>query len=171
MTLQSVPLPADDAIAKPRRKNIPPEVKDPQEGLCTDVWIKYLQNREDAISAAPQRNASTSALTQSASIGSTSIPSGTLNAGLYRATFYGTVKTAATVSSSLSVTFSWTYLGQAKSITSTPYTGNNITEATTGAAMFYADAGSPITYATTYATVGATSMVYDIYVVLEKVDA
>lgn len=171
MTLNSVPLPADDAIARPRRKNIAPDVKDPNEGLCTDVWIKYLQNREDAISAAPQRNASTSALTQSASIGATSIPSGTLNAGIYRSTFYATVTTPGTTSSSLSVTFSWTDHGQAKSITSTAYTGNSITEATTAAALFYSDAGTPVTYATTYASVGATAMVYDIYVVLEKVDA
>lgn len=171
MSVLSVPLPADDPIAKPRRKNIPQGQKDDQEGLCTDVWIKYLQNREDAITSAPQRNASTSVSAQSASIAATSIPTAALNGGLYRATFYGTVTTPGTVSSSLEVTFSWTDSGQARAITSTAYTGNSISECTTATVMFNVDAGAPVTYATTYATAGATDMVYTLYVVLEKVDA
>ena len=171
MSVLSVPLPADDPIARPRRKNIPVGQKDDQEGLCTDVWIKYLQNREDAITAAPQRNASTSVSAQSASIGATSIPTQALNAGLYRVTFYATVTTQATVSSSLEVTISWTDIGQARFITSTAYTGNSVSGAATGSVMFYADAGAPVTYSTTYATVGATDMVYSLQVVLEKVDA
>lgn len=171
MAIQSVPLPADDPIARPRRKNLPQGQKDDQEGLCTDVWIKYLQNREDAISAAPQRNASTSLSGQNASIGATSIPTGTINAGLYRASFYATVTTQATVSSSLEVTFAWTDHGQARSITSTAYTGNSVAEASTASVLFYADAGAPVTYATTYASVGATAMVYSLSVVLERIDA
>ena len=77
------------------------------------------------------------------------------------------ITTAASSSSSLTLTFGWT---QAVTCTasSAAITGN--TTATTGSFMVVvrADAATALTYATTYASSGGTAMVYRIDVAVEQ---
>jgi hypothetical protein len=92
-----------------------------------------------------------------------------LPAGVYRASAYVRVTRPATVSSSVTLTLAWTRGGILFSVTGSPVNGN-----TTGSAglltwLFRIDADTPIQYATNYASVGATSMQYELDVVVESV--
>lgn len=111
----------------------------------------------------------TSATAQSASISATPIPLGTLAAGWFRVSWFVRVTTAATTSSSLIVT-----IGSTDSGVSTTQSGAAMTGNTTGtsqglAVLVHSDQAAPLTYATTYASVGATPMAYKIDVLCEQV--
>jgi hypothetical protein len=87
--------------------------------------------------------------------------------GLYRITYRIRVTQAATVSSSILLTLSATDGGVACAMATAAYVGNVTNAPQTGTLLLRTDAGSPITYATTYASVGATAMVYEIDLVVE----
>lgn len=159
------PMPLQDPIASPR----PSGRGDPPEGYITQPWIYYFTSIGGTVSAGPTRLTAVSLTAQAASIGATSIGSGAPTSGLYRLTYYAHITTAATVSSSLTVTFGWTDGGTNLNISGSAITGNTTTTVGTGTAMVHNDQASPLTYATTYASVGATSMQYALYVVLEQV--
>ena len=76
---------------------------------------------------------------------------------------------AATASSSLTITLSWTDTGVVMSQSGAAITGNLTTSGQTGSTLVYSSGASPITYATTYSSTGATTMVYKIGLVLEQV--
>jgi hypothetical protein len=107
--------------------------------------------------------------TQSASIATATlyaVPSD--GAGTYRLCFYGRISRAATSSSSLTMTIGWTDGGVAQSQNSTAVTGNTTTSQTNGCALVYADASTNLTYATTYASSGATTMQYRVRFTAER---
>lgn len=113
---------------------------------------------------------------QSASIGTTSII-GTAPAGIYNVCWVHQITQAATVSSSILVTIGWNN-GSAKSTTSFSLNGGllQLTGDTTNAlnstgsncVMVFSAANQPITYSTTYASVGATPMQYAVYITAER---
>lgn len=90
-----------------------------------------------------------------------------VSAGVYRLSYYTRITRAATTSSSVTVTISWTDGGVACSKSFTAVTGN--TTATTGSETYLvrADGGTNISYAVTYASVGGTSMIFDAIVEME----
>jgi len=90
------------------------------------------------------------------------IPS--VQGGYYRVNWYGRVTQAASVSSSLSITIGWTESGHALSFTSAAVTGNTTTTTLVGSLAVVIDAPGPITFATTYASSGATPMQYGLRV-------
>lgn len=136
----------------------------------SDSWTKWFSAQVQTIQSAAQSIGSASESNQSASIASTGIQGASLSTGVYRLAFYLRVTQAATTSSSIQVTFSWTDDGVACSRTTTAATGNLTTTTDTGTILVLADANSPISYSTTYGSVGATPMKYKIIVTLESIN-
>lgn len=137
-------------------------------GRFTQVMRYWLLSLADRINTTPNRVASATASGQSASISTTSLSIASVLPGLYRISMAARITQAATTSSSLTVTFGWTQ-GVACTTSSAAMTGN--TTATTGtlSVLVRVDQDTSITYATTYASSGATAMQYRLDVVCEQV--
>lgn len=115
--------------------------------------------------------------TQAASIGATNLYAAAA-AGLYRVCFSEIISQAATTSSSILVTIGWNN-GGAKTSTlaslnggalqTTADTSNTVNSELSNCIAFRSAAAQNITYATTYASSGATPMQYALMVSVEKV--
>jgi hypothetical protein len=138
----------------------------------SDIAIKYLTAEGDvSVAAARKLGNGVDITTQTASIGSTPIYLSAIPEGTYRISYYAQVTVPASSSSSLQVTLGWTSNGVAQSFVGTAMTTNSTTTIQDATKFIHVDANTPITYATTYASVGATSMQYLLSVVLEQVSA
>lgn len=145
-----------------------PEV---QPGTPTRTFLTFIRGLVTAVDAAPAGFEPVQLTGQSASIGTTAIPTdGDLSAGLYRVTVYQRITTADSVSSSVQTTISWTDGTVACSFSGTALTGN--TTATVGSFTFMmrVDAASPISYATTVA-LGSGNGRYRLDIMLERMAA
>ena len=129
-------------------------------------WFLALVTRTDKTS---ERVLRTRVQTQAASIAPTSLALGTLAPGLYRVTWRFRVTRAATTSSSLLVTLGWTESGLSLTRSSPAKTGNTTTTEDTDSWLIRVDQATAVTYATTYASVGATTMQYEVELVVEVV--
>lgn len=168
MASPTIPIPLQDPIARPRDYARFPvgKSRDPLEGLITDSWIKYLTNQAQTIAGSPLKLSTVSLTAQTGSIAATPFGTGTTNSGLYIVWYQFHITTAAAVSSSLSVTLSWTQNGSALSKAFTAVTTNTTATTDSQSYMILSDAAAPITYATTYASVGAPAMAYEIYLLV-----
>ncbi len=146
-----------------------PTQSDPNEGLMSDPWIKWNQFNTDTVQSSPKIGIIAAAATQSASVGTTPFQPGSFSSGLYRLTYYFRVTTAASVSSSLQVSFLWTDGAVSCSRTSVAVTGNTTTTTDSNTYMVNVDANTPISWSTTYASVG-TAMKYSISLTLENMN-
>lgn len=164
---QTVPLPVHDPIANPRKKGITPQERDENEGRVTDAWIKWFQSGEDRLATAASIKATVELENRSASIGTTSITSNALSAGIYRLAYYARITTAASVSSSLDFTFSWVDDGVTVTTTTTSLTGNTTGTFGSGSLLIMVDNTTQVTYAATRASVGATAMIFKATFTLE----
>lgn len=159
MPLLPVPIPTTDAWVH-------------KDLTLSEIAIKYLTNQGDATTAGPRELGSGVTLTlQGASIGSTSIYSSAIPAGLYRISYYARITRAATTSSSLTIAFDWTDGGVGQTFTGAAITGNTTTTYQQASVTFRSDGNVPITYSTTYVSVGATSMQHNFLLVLEQLNA
>jgi hypothetical protein len=158
MTFRTAAFPAKDAIVD-------------RVGRATKVLLDWATALADDTDAAPARLRTVTLTEQAAAIGLTSIPVGTVSAGLYRINWYARVTRPATTSSSLTVTFGWTESGQNVTLSSAALTGNTTTTVQSGIVLLRIDAGTPITYSTAYASSGGTSMAYRLDLVVEQLDA
>lgn len=171
MPTQIVPLPTDDAISEqPRAEFIRNGRKDGRAGLITQRWVEFFTSLGQAVQTTNSNTVTVTRTDQSASIGATDLSSG-LAAGLYTVTYYARVVRAATTSSSLEVTIDWTDRGTAMAITGAAITGNTITSVQTAMLLIRSDTASPMRYSTTYASVGGTTMQYDLVIVFATVGA
>ena len=139
--------------------------------LFSDSWRNYLSRLPATLDAIPSRLNVAELAGQGGSVSATDLAPGTLLEGLYRVTYYAHITQAATTSSSLTVTFTWTEGGVVQTAVGTPIVGNTTATGVSESFMFRMDKGSAVTYATTYGSVGATSMTYSLDVVLQKVYA
>ncbi len=142
--------------------------------LTPRVWVQWFQQLVQSINLMPQLTSmgqsSVSLSAQFASIPAVAMGA-TNSAGLYRITRYAQVTQAATVNSSLIITIGWTYNGQALTNATTAMVGNTLTThtlETETSIAFLVDEGTNITYATTYASVGATPMKYALGIRVEQ---
>jgi len=149
---------------------------DPQSGKPLPGWTMskdlaiYLQTSVvQAIAQAPQFFPSVALTGQSASISTTPIPLPSLLTGLYRLTYYARITTIDAVSSSLTVTLTWTDGAVSPTLAGAAMTGNTTTTVQSGSAMIHLDAASPISYATTYASNTPGAMKYALYILVETV--
>lgn len=175
MATAVVPIPVQDPIATPRNWVQYPNPRgeaDPNEGRMPLSWIQYFTSLVLASSLSPQRLVTETLTQQDASIGATSLNIGTTASGLFLVTARARISRAATTSSSLAVSIGWTEAGL--SPTSAPFsaiTGNTTTSTASGSVLVLIDAASPITYTTTYASVGATTMQYTVTFVVQQIYA
>lgn len=169
LVLSNAPIPLQDPIARARRAGFG-DKPDPQEGQITDPWADWFTRLAGTVNVGASRLGSVSLSGQGASLAATDFSGGTLNAGLYRVSYYAQITQAASVSSSLTVTLTYTAAGVSQSEAFTAITGNTTSthSAVPNSFFFYAD-GSPVKYATTYASVGAPAMAYFLYLTLESV--
>jgi hypothetical protein len=150
----------------------PPPIQDSvtgDGGLLTEAWRQWFTRLPDTLSSIPSRINAAALTAQSASIAATDFSGGALLEGLYRATHYVRITQAATTSSALTVTFTWTEGGVAQSAVGVAVTGNTTATGQSDSALMRLDKGTVPRYATTYASVGATPMLYSFNVVLEKI--
>jgi hypothetical protein len=151
----------------------PAPIRDPiavqQTNVITQPWIDWLAALVQAIDATPERVDSTTVQDQSASIVATPLGNA-LSAGTYRVSWYARITRAGTVSSTLTVTIGWTESSQALTSSGAAITGNTVTTTQSGSVLIDIDHAASLTYATTYGSVGATSMQYRLTVVVESVN-
>lgn len=140
-------------------------------GFMTQPWVDFFTSSKTTLDAAPERKAVVEVTSQSASIGATSFDLGTLAAGLYRVAWFARITTAAGSSSSLTVTIGFTHLGTSQTFSGAAITSNSTTAPQSNTVVVYGDALAPITYATTYASSGSPSMVYVVYLTVERLSA
>lgn len=136
------------------------------------TFIDWVTSLVLDIDAAPARlNTPYTVTNQTASIGATALPTESLSSGLYSVTFYARITTAAAVSSSLTVTLLWTENGDALSTSFPAITGNTTLTADSGTFLMSIDAASPLSFSTTYASVGVPVMAYSLSLVAQQVAA
>jgi hypothetical protein len=87
---------------------------------------------------------------------------------LYRVSWRFRVTTPASTSSSLSLTLTTTSGGVVCAQSSASYTGNATNRPQSGVMILKPDAAAIIQYSTTYGSVGATAMVYELDLVVEQ---
>lgn len=127
----------------------------------TDTVLKTLQQ-------APQILKTVALSAQSAAIGATAIPLGSLTAGTYRVSYYARITTPDGVASSLTVTLGFTETANSLSFVGSAMTGDTVTTVQTGTATIVIDAASAITYATAYSSNTPAKMKYRLQVVVER---
>lgn len=138
----------------------------------TKVWENYYRSRDTRIQAG-------SALLQavdltdspaSASIPATPFSLGTVAAGLYRVSYHAKITTAATTSSSLLVTVTYTRGGFTCNQSGAAIIDNTTSTVGSGTFLLRADGSTAISYSTTYVSVGATPMAYELDMVIQQGD-
>lgn len=158
MSFTSAPLPSHDKVTNP-------------QGLIAQTWLEYLTARDQTIDNSPARVRTVTLVDQGASLGTTPIPGPLLAAGLYRVSYHVRVSRAATTSSSVTPAFTFTSSGVACTHTGSAVTGNTTASVGTGTFLVKIDSATPVSYLATYASVGGTSMLFELSVTLERVDA
>jgi hypothetical protein len=168
--LENAPVPADDAWIVPPVPGARPG--GPQPWRLSSVALSYLTRMATNVNLSPAQLNALQATDQSASMANTDLTGGAIVAGLYELRYWATVVQAATVSSSLTVTLTFTYRAVTKTASGAAMTTNTTGTHQSGSLpLFYSDASSPIQISTTYASVGGTPMLYDIFAVLLRVSA
>tara|TARA_R110000787_G_scaffold39857_1_gene99495 strand:+ start:3017 stop:3499 length:483 start_codon:yes stop_codon:yes gene_type:complete len=137
-------------------------------GRVTQAMRYWLLSLADRVNACPQLLSTVAVTGKTAAISATSFDILSVAPGVYRLSMAARITRAASTSSSLTVTFGWT---QAVSCTTSSVAMTGNTTATVGSLtiLVRVDEGSTITYATSYASSGGTTMQYRIDVMCEQV--
>lgn len=140
-----------------------------RDRTISEVWRLWFRETKRVVDATPERVVTKQLTAQTASIATTSLPL-SVTTGLWRVSWAARITRAATTSSSLTVTIGWT---DTVALTSSgaALTGNTTTTSQSGMLLIAADGNTPMTYATTYASAGATTMQYKLDIVVERVNA
>lgn len=135
--------------------------------MSTD-WLQLFFSVVQRINLSSQvvTNPIPSLTSQGASIAPTQFPIGGTLAGVYRLSWYARITRAASSSSSLTINFAWND-GAAQSGGGAAITGNTTTTLQAESVIVRTTASSALTYGTTYASVGGTSMLYALTVSAE----
>ena len=137
-------------------------------GRVTQVMRYWLLSMVDRLNATPQTLDTVQLSTQAASISATNFAILSVSPGVYRLSMGARISRAATTSSSLTVTFGWTASAVACTTSSTAMTGNTTATVGTLPILVRVDEATAITYATTYASAGGTTMQYSLDVSCEQ---
>lgn len=140
-----------------------------QGAFVTSGWLRWVQELWQGVTRSCQQIGLVSLTAQTASIGATAVPTPALTTGRYLVRWYTRVTTPGTVSSSLMVTIGWTDGAVAQTTSGATLTANTTTTQESGSILVTADAATTITYATTYASAGATAMAYALTVTVDAV--
>lgn len=140
-------------------------------GILTGPYLEYFTRLSDAVDSNSSRVNFVELETQGASITATDFSGASIKSGIYQIAYIAQITRAATTSSSLTVTFQYTRNGITQTFARAAITGNTTTTHDEFVIPIKTDANSPITYATTYASVGGTSMQYALDIALIRVRA
>ncbi|HEX6038917.1 hypothetical protein [Longimicrobium sp.] len=141
-------------------------------GALTQPWNLYLSDQAEQLLAAPSLVKLYQNTGLTSSLAAEDLASGGVSQGVYMIAYEARITTAAGVSSSLQLSFSWTRNGQTITQATTAYTGNSTgTLAATGSLMPFVDDSTPVTVATTLSTSGSPAAVYEMAVALIRVSA
>lgn len=144
-------------------------VVEPQTWTISGSWYRWLFELWLRVKSAAQTVSGVSLTLQQASIATTTIWA-VVQSGTYRVGVYLRITTAATVSSSATVTITWKEGGVTQTLALAAVTGNTTTTYQQTSVPVHADSGTLITYAVAYASVGATPMQFRIDVTTELVN-
>lgn len=136
-------------------------------GFMSAAFVDWFLELVGRVNNSPEQYPTVTLTAQQAAIATTPIPMPSVGAGLYRVSVYGKVTQAATVSSSLAATIGWTDGGNSCTAPIAAVTGNSLTTVLLGSAYVRSDRATALTYATGYASVGATPMQYSLDVQVE----
>jgi hypothetical protein len=139
--------------------------------LMTRPWVAWITDLVERVNASAPRVSSVEVTGKSASIGTTTLPRDSSAEGMYRVGYFARITTAATTSSSLTVTVGGTNGGVAVSFSGAAITGNTTSTVQSGTFYLQSDGGTNLTYATTYASSGGTAMQYGLWMTVERVKA
>jgi hypothetical protein len=132
------------------------------------TWITWLQ---DSLTLRVQQSGyvlkTVRLVNQSASIGATAVPIGSVTAGQYRVSYYARVTTPDGVASSLTVTLRWTEGSVALALSGSAMVGDTTTTVQSGMMLLEVDADSALAYATTYVSNTPGAMKYRLTVKVE----
>lgn len=130
--------------------------------LLTTAWVSWLTALWRYVSVGTfQRTAHNAAVTATA----LDVLDGA--AALVRVSWVLRIVQAATSSSAATVTIGWTDGGQAMTSSGAAVTGNTVSTGQSGEMLVRRDANTDVTVAVSYASSGATPMLYDLDVITE----
>ncbi len=133
--------------------------------LVTPRWSRWLLNLRQAVDSTPVAIKTVTETGQTGSIALTQLDNGSLSAGLFSVLWYLSVVTAQAASTA-QVTISWIDGATARSYTGALFDGSIAANTQpTERLLFYADAGTPISYSVAY----AGTFTYDLRLVLQSV--
>lgn len=156
--LESAVPPLNDPVVQPGRAF-----------LLTDVWREWFGRVPSTFTSIPNVLNTKSLTAQAASISATDFQNTVLQEGFYRATYRVQITQAATTSSSIVITFTWTDGGVVQTAVGDPVIGNTVTTGQSDSILMKVDAGTSVQYSVTYASVGATAMQYAFTATLERI--
>jgi len=143
-----------------------------QTGLLGPRWQEWFAFLTPTLHSIPNIINVTELTEQNTSLSATDFSrQAVLAPGLYEALYLARITTAAGVSSSLTVVLAWTDAGVAKSLTGAAITGNTTATYQSGSVQIVVDAGTDVTYATTYASNAASAMKYGLHLTLRRLRA
>ena len=167
--------PLDQPITQIQQAKHPWEQFTPS-GVVTKVWEYFFRWVQAVLNVAAQVIGSVELTAQAASIAATTIPTTfpalpntRLLPGVYRVSYYTRVSRAASTSSELTISIRWVDGGVTLTQAGTLLNGNTTSTYQTSTFLLRVDTGTQISYLTTYASVGATSMQYRLNLKLETV--
>jgi hypothetical protein len=134
------------------------------------TWLRWLQDSlVTRLQSAPLDLKTVTKTAQSAAIGATAVPLGSVSAGRYQITWYARITTPDAVSSSLTVTIAWTEGAVSLSVSGSAITGNTTASLQSGVIEVDVDASSAISYATAYASNTPGAMQYRLSVTVKQI--
>ena len=160
------PIPLTDPIATAKMSD-----GERVDSFLSNTWVRYFTDMTTRISRSVERIAVVTLTGQAASIAATAIPLATLTQGFYQIAYYTRITQAATTSSSLEIVFDWVDTLVTVTHTGAAITGNTVVDFQTDNLLVLADGASSLRYATTYASVGATPMQYQLHIIASRVTA
>lgn len=167
MTLPPIPLQTDMAVPTPLSMTLVKASKSLPSKISI-VWSTWLRALVLAVDSSSQVQGRSPLTAQVAAIPATAIATQSLSAGLYRLSWYARITTPASISSILTLTFSWVDGGVACSFSGSAINGNLTTSLQSGTIFIRVDPGTLVNYAASYTSVG-TAMAYALDVILELV--
>lgn len=132
-------------------------------------WSFWMQQLRTRLNLCPERVGLTSLTAQVAAISATAVRTSKLHTGLYRVSYYARITTAATTSSSLTLTLGWTDRAVVVSHAGAAMTGNTTATTQSGTLFLQVDSASAITYTVAYVSSGATGMQYALDIMVEEI--
>lgn len=160
-------LPIDDEIAVAEDPRHPLAKKLPKLLLGVS-FVRWLSGLNAEVAARPKRDVHVRSASNSAAIATTALAIDTVHAGVWRISVQVRVVVPATASSDVQATISWTQGGVTQTQTTALLTGNLTTTREGMTVVLRVTQATPVSYAVSYTSVGATPMVYELDVVAEE---